>query len=334
MPRKTVRNKITSEDLSAQFNPENVKLIDRFLREKGARSSELTVKGYRSDLQIWQTYNLQNNNNKFFVDLKKIELGDFFLFCVEELKWNSARFARMKSTLSSLSNYVERALDESYPNFRNIVLKAIESLPKSPSREKTVLSDEQVESLFDYIENKLKNPQMACWLALAVSSGSRFSELLRFSVDIIDKENTAFDGLFLETTKAIKTKGRGRQGKQLIKYIVKDMFLERYEKWLPVREQIMKKNGKSHNFLFIKPNGDPAGETTARGWIEKMELFLGIPFYAHCLRHYLTSYLSRKKLPYELIKELFGWASTLMCEIYDDTTVKEKSWDGLDNLKK
>jgi site-specific recombinase XerD len=334
MPRKTVRNKITSSDLSEQFNKDNVKLIDRFLREKRARSSELTVKNYKSDLDIWQTWNLQQNENRSFVELRKIEIGDFFLFCVEELQWGSARFARMKSTLSSFSNYIERTMDEEFPNFKNIILKAVENLPKSPAREKTILSDDQVDSLFDFIENKLKNPQMACWLALAIASGSRFAELLRFTVDLIDEKNVAFDGIFLETTKSIKTKGRGKSGKMLIKYIVKDIFLPRYKKWMVIRKEIMEKNGQTHDFIFIKSNGEPAKETTVRTWIETMEEFLGVPVYPHTYRHYFTTFLSSKNIPPEFIKEVVGWSSLEMVTIYNDLTAKERSWQGLDNLKK
>jgi site-specific recombinase XerD len=332
MPRTTYRKKLTDEDLSSQFNPENVKLIERFLKEKNNRSSALTIRGYSSDLTIFQTWNLLNNSNKNFVDVRKIELADFFSFGVEEMHWGSARFSRMKSTLSSLSNFIEKFFDEEYKDFRNIVLRAVESMPKNPTREKTVLSEKQIDDLFVYLD-EINEPQIACWVALAIGSGSRFSELLRFTTDIIDINNTAFDGIFLETTKSIKTKGRGKSGKMLVKYIIKDIFYPRYEKWIVVRDEIMQRNKKEHNFVFIKSNGDPAGDATVRGWIEKMEKFLDVPVYPHLFRHWSTTYLSRKQLPYELIKELFGWSSTLMCEIYDDATVKDKKWEGLGNLK-
>jgi site-specific recombinase XerD len=332
MPRKTFKLQTTSEELIAQINPENKKLVSRFLREKNTRSSDSTIKGYESDLNIFLVWNLQYNNNKYFVDIKKLEFSEFFSFGVSEMHWSSARFGRVKSVLSSLSNFIERFMDDLYPNFKNVILKAVESMPKNTVREKTILTDEQVENLLNYFKDKDK--QLCCWLALSIASGSRFSELLRFTIDNIDENHTAFDGLFLETLKPIKSKGRTKTGKMLIKYILKDFFLPYYNSWLEERQEIINKNNKIHNFVFIKDNGDPAKESTARSWVMKIEEQLnGVPYYPHCNRHYYTTMLSKKKIPSELIQELVGWSSEGMVKLYTDTTVKDRSWDELDNLK-
>jgi site-specific recombinase XerD len=168
---------------------------------------------------------------------------------------------------------------------------------------------------------------------LAIGSGARFAELLRFTVDLIDENSTAFDGIFLETSKTIKTKGRTKAGKMLTKYIIKDLFWDHYQNWLPIREEILKKNNKDHPFVFVKNNGNPLEEGSVRGWVTKIEEFLGIPFYPHCLRHFTTTYLSKVGLPYTLIKDIFGWQDTLMCSIYDDNGAKDKEWKELGNLK-
>jgi site-specific recombinase XerD len=330
MPRKTYRKQITSGDLSLQFNEVNVKIIEKFLKEKNSRSSSLTVKNYKSDLDIFQTWNLQNNNNKGFYEIKKLEFSEFFIYAIEELQWGSARFSRMKSVLSSLSNFIEKYYDEEYPSFRNVILKAVESMPKNERREKTVLSDKQIQDLFLYLENE---PQIACWLALATSSGSRFSELLRFTTDIIDINHTAFQDIFIETLQPIRTKGRGRDGKMLVKYIIKDIFIPHYEKWLIERSNVLNKYDKNHNYVFIKNNGDPLGESGARVWVNKIEKFLNTSFYPHCLRHFFCTYLASKGLPYELIKEITGWSSVQMVEVYNDVTAKDKKWQELENFK-
>jgi integrase len=75
-------------------------------------------------------------------------------------------------------------------------------------------------------------------------------------------------------------------------------------------------------------------ESTAREWVKEIEDFLEIPFYPHCLRHFTTSYLAKIGLPYELIKEIFGWENLEMVSIYNDITAKDKSWSELGNLKK
>ena len=93
-------------------------------------------------------WNLEYNDNKPFQKIRKIEMQEFFLFCSEELKFSSNRYAQMHSSLSSLSNYIENVLDEEpeYEDFRNLV-KKIDKLPKETVRKKTILSVETVDKL-------------------------------------------------------------------------------------------------------------------------------------------------------------------------------------------
>jgi integrase len=331
MPRRTFRNKITSEELTRQINPKNLDLMKRFLKEKSTRASDKTIVVYESNLTIFFTWNLLYNENKEFVNIKKLEFADFFSFAVDELKLGSAKLNNMRSTLSSLSSFIEKFFDEEYPNFRNVILKVIESSPKETRREKTILTDEQIERLLEYLKETDK--QKACWVALAITSGARFSELLLFDTDLIDENRTAFGDIFLETTRQIKTKGRGKSGKLLYKYILRDKFLPFYREWLEEREKILKEKGKDHKSLFIKSDGDPATPSVVRGWVEEFEKYLKVPFYTHALRHYLTTLLSKKNIPHILIKEIFGWSSLEMVLIYDDSTAKDRTYKELENLK-
>jgi len=331
MARKTFKKIIVTDEKLSKVNAKNAELTERFLREKSMRSSEGTIKGYRSDLNIFFVWNLLHNENKLFPDIKKLELSDFFYWCVEELKWSTSRSSRMRSTLSSFSQFIEKFMDEEYPDFRNIVLMVVESMPKSPRREKTVLSENQIDEILTWADHK--NPQIACWIALAISSGSRFSELLRIGVDIIDEKNTVFEGLFIETSKPIKVKGRGKEGKMSKKYIIRELFLKRYQTWLQIRKEIMEKNSQNHSALFIKKNGEPAEDGTVRSWVATIERAFGIHFYPHSLRHYCTTYLSRVGLPSQLIQELIGWETAEMVNVYDDTDVKDKKWSELDLLR-
>jgi integrase len=333
LPRKTYKKQITSPELTAQFNPENVKLVNRFLKYKNTSKSDGTITGYTSDLNIFFTWNLLYNDNKLFVDLEKLELADYFGYGVEELHWSANRFSRCRSALSSLSEFIERFYDKQYPNYRNIVLKAVDLMAKSPVREKTILSEEQVDSLLNYLKNDLNRPNEACLLALGICSGARVSELLRFTTNIIDENNSAFDDLFLETLKPIKTKGFSKQGKQLVKYVIKDIFLPYYKDWLIEREKIMKKYNQEHDSIFITRDGKPATLHTIRGWIEKWEEFLGVPFYFHCLRHYTVTHMTRLGLESDFIIEIMGWSSSEMYKIYNDLTAKDRKWKGLEKLK-
>jgi site-specific recombinase XerD len=332
MPRKTFRFLITTPKLILQINKDNALLAEKFLKEKNTRCSDKSVSSYKSDLDIFFVWNLINNENKFFVDIKKIDVLDFFSYCTNDLKWGSARFNRMRSCLSSLAQFIEKFFDSEYPLYKNVILKAIDGMPKNEAREKTILSEEQISSLFDFLIEK-EEFQDACLLALAISSGARLSELLRFTIDTIDENNVVFNGLFLETTKKIKTKGRTKQGKMMNKYIVKDMFLSHYKKWLLIREEIMKKNGVEHNFIFINGNGTVAKEQNIRSWIKKWETFLQVPFYMHSLRHYIVTHLTRLGLSADFIIEIMGWTSSEMYKIYNDLSAKDREWKELINLE-
>lgn len=333
MARKTFRKVITSEEKIENINPKNKKLVERFLRYMAPRSSEGTIKVYGSNFNIFFCWNLDNNENKPFEQIKKIELQDFFIFCSEELQFSPNRYAQMHSSLSSLSNYIENQLDEieEYSNFRNLV-KKIDKLPKETVREKTILSVETVDKLMKDLE-KDGRIQEAVFIALAISSGARLSELFRITLDILDEKETAFDDLFLVTTKPIKTKGRGKNGKQLHKYIIKVLFLPWLRKWLPIREKILKDNGvEEHHCIFIKQDGTPATIATVRYWIDRWEKMTELNIYPHSFRHYFVTYLSKVGLEAELIQSIVGWSSGDMVAIYNDLRIDEREWKGLGKL--
>lgn len=343
MSRQTFKKKITSEELINKINPQSKKLVDRFLKNFETKRSATSTKVYRSNFMIFLCWNVENNDNKAFTEIKKLDFMDFFDYASTELQWSPSRYAQMWSTLNSLGTFIENILDEEYPDFRNQV-KKIEKLPKSAVRKKTILREAQVDNLLGYLSDEINNPQEACLLALAICSGARISELFRFTTHLIDENNTAYDDVFLETTDEIVTKGRGKHGTLKHKYILKNLFLKYYKPWLEERAVVMEQTEKDHDFIFIKPNGEPAEVATGRSWMEKWERYLTdleptnikheqVYFYPHCLRHYLCTYLAKRNIPQELIVELFGWASADMFNIYNDNTLKDKKWKELTALK-
>lgn len=331
MARKTYRKIITSDKLIKKINKSNMELAERFLKTKSRDLSPKSIEVYRSNLNIFFVWNLQHNNNKHFTEIKKLEFSDFFNYAAEEMDMGSARLNNMRSTLSSLSIFIEKFYDEEYPNFRNVILSIIDSAPKEQRREKTVLTDEQVEKLLEHLSKT--DSQQACWLALAVCSGARFSELLNFEVDLIDKNKTAFGDLFLETTRPIRTKGRGKGGKMLHKYILRDKFLPFFDDWIEKRAIILKENGIENNSLFIQSNGKPVTTSTVQNWTKGFEKFLGVNVYTHSFRHFFVTLLSRKNIPHHLIKAIVGWEDVGMVEVYNDQTIGEMDFPELENLK-
>lgn len=328
--RETFRKVITSPELIEQINPQNQMLVDRFLKNFATKRSPNSVVSYRSNLNIFFTYILLYQDNDFFIDLKKYQLLDFFDFCVTELKYSSARYSQMHSCLSSFSTFIEAIYDERYPNFRNLLPK-IEKLPKEVVRKKSVFTKEELDKLMNWLGEQGKINEQ-CLLAIMMASGARISELGRFTVSMIDENNTAFEGLFLETTEEMQVKGRGVNGKHIVRYLIKDLFLPYYKKWLPIREKIMKENNKNHDFIFIRSDGEPAAVPTFRSWMEKWDDVLDKHLYAHSIRHFWTTYLLGLGLEKEFVQELQDWSSDVLVNLYNDATAKDRKWKNLDKL--
>lgn len=332
IPRKTFRKIITSPEIIEQINPENKMFMKKFLKYKNAKCSDTTIISYQSDLNIYFCFNVLENENKSFVKTKKLELSDFFDYGLLDLKWSGNRYLRMRSLMNSFSDFIVDFMDEDYPDFKNIVDKAVTKVEKIPVRKKTIILPEQVYRLRDTLIKEDKF-QEAVYLMLIAGSGARISESVRIDTDLIDENHTAYEGLFLETTSDIKTKGHGKTGTMMSRFIITDVFLPIYKQWIPMREEILKKNGKEHNKMFIKENGDPITLSIIRTWITKWELVLGVNLYAHAFRHFIVSDLTRKGCSSDFIIAVMKWKSAAMYQIYNDIEDKDKKWKDIGKLK-
>lgn len=332
MSRETFKKIITSEQTSNAICKENRSLITRFLKEKDRKCSDKTIYGYTSDLEIFFTWNYLYNDDKYFPEIKKIEFSDFFTFCVSELKWGSARFGRMRSCVSGLADFIIKYYDEEFPSYRNFIKETIDAMPKVAARKKTVLKEEEVDGLLKWLISEDRH-QEACLLSLAITSGARISELEQFTTDLIDENNVAFDGVFLETTDEIRTKGFGKEGHRMTKYIIKDEFLPIYKLWINQREELLSECEEKNNFLFVTKSGKQASTQTINRWVESWEKKLGKDIYMHSFRHYFVTHLTRLGLSSDFIIEIMGWKSGDMYKIYNDLSAKDKKWKDTDILK-
>ena len=322
MARKTKMNSLTSPELISQINPDNIRLMNDFLDYlKSIKRSPGTISGYKSDLLIFFCYVLQNLGNKNFSDITKRDIISYQNWLLNENENSPARVRRLKASISSLSNYIEAILDEEpeFEGFRSIV-KKIESPVNQPVREKTVLSDEQVQSLLDYLVEH-EQYDRACAFALAVYSGRRKAEIPRFMVMDFAGDTLVCDGALYKSKNMIQTKGRGG-GKYLYCYTLAGKFKPYLDLWLAYREQ----NGINSKWLF--PNATNPEEYIKVGsmnsWAKSFSKILGIDFYWHSCRHYFTTYLAKAGLPDGAIQTLVGWDSAEMINVYKDFTPDEE----------
>lgn len=318
MGRVTVYNAITSKEKIEQINPKNRTLMRDFLDYLvSVDRSPGTIKAYESDLLIFFVWNIDNNDNKYYIDLTKREVAKFQKHALTEWNWSSNRLSRVKATLSSLGNYVENVLDDEIENYRSIIRK-VESPIKQPIREKTIITDKEVDDILHRLVEDEKY-QAACAFALAAFSGARKAELLRFKISYFDDENIMSDAALYRTPEPIQTKGRGSQGKMLIKYTLLD-FKQYFDLWMQERQE---RGLTDNDYLFVRSNGKTLSISGLDSYAETISKYLGRPFYFHSLRHQLCTRLFKAGLPSDVIQEYFGWSSAQMLNIYNDAEASE-----------
>lgn len=321
MSRKTKMNSITSPELIAQINPENTRLKNDFLEYlKSVQRSPGTIAGYSNDLDIFFVWVLKNARNKFFVDISKRDLVAYQNWLINENQNSPSRVRRLKAAISSLSNFVEAILDDEpeFRGFRSIVRK-IENPALQPVREKTVWEDDELEELLDKLIEK-QEYEKACYLALAMYSGRRKSELCRFKVSDFNDDKLVCGGALYKSS-PIKTKGRGG-GKYIPCYTLAKKFNPYFKMWMSERDRL----GVESEWLF-PARDNPAehiGTSTVNSWAETFTRISGKDFYAHSIRHYFTTSLARAGIPDGVIQSIVAWESSDMVRLYTDIDADEQ----------
>lgn len=322
--RSTVYNQITSSEKLEQVNSENKELGEDWLEylESIDRSPQSII-AYRNDLNIFWVWNLQYNKNKFFADLTKREVAKFQNYALNTWGWSPSRIRRVKSCLSSLSNYIENVLDdeEEFENYRGIIRK-IENPVKEVVREKTILSDDQVDFLLQELINR-KEYEKACAVAIAAYSGMRKGELLQMKVEFFNDDHFVYDSMW--KTNKVRAKGFGKLGHQLNKFIL--YGAKPYiDLWLNEREE----KGIKSEWMFVSSYRDENNNKCYRQrknlseWTYEFSEILNEDFYFHSLRHFTCTKLHRLNLPSHVIQEFFGWQSAEMLKVYNDLTAEDE----------
>lgn len=318
MPRKTVRKSLTSPEKLAIVNPENMRLKEDFLEYlKSLRRSSGTIAGYDNDLNIIFTYIMDRLGNKDFRKLTKRDIISIQNWLVSNGN-SPARIRRIKSAISSLSNYCENILSDDDPDYEGYraVVRRIENPPLQPVREKTVWGDSELENLLCVLLQKGKY-EMACFVSLGMYGGRRKSELCRFRVSDFDDSRLVCDGALYKSN-PILTKG----GKMLECYTLAHKFKPYLDLWMDYRSD----HGIESEWLF-PDRTDPSSHlqvSTVNSWANTLSVITGRDFYFHALRHFYCTALIRAGIPDSVIVDIVGWSSSEMLKIYDDSPKDDK----------
>lgn len=320
MGRSTVYHTLVTEEDLKNVKQENTDLAKEWIEYlKSVDRSPETIYQYQNDLKIFFVWNLKHNANRIFTDIKKREFVKFQNMCINEWGWSSSRTRRVKSTLSSFSDYIENFWDDEFPNFRNVISK-IPSPVKNLVRDKTVFTPDEVEHILDCLIKDEKYPQMAAF-ALAAYSGRRKAELIQFKMSYFTDENV-ISGSLWKSPEKIRTKGRGKEGKQLNVYTVKKGF----EPYLNIWKDYRERNNIDTDWYLYDPAdpSQPASISLMDSYGNVIQRYTEKPFYFHALRHYACSELMRAGLPATVVKSIFGWSDLSLVDLYYDRDTDEE----------
>ncbi|WP_051638700.1 tyrosine-type recombinase/integrase [Butyrivibrio sp. NC2002] len=317
MNRTKTNHKIVESAVSSKFNRKNKMFLKGFIEYLySIDRSERTIKGYKNDIEIFFTWNYICNRNKSFTRLRKMEIAAFQNYALTKWQWSPNRIARVKSVLSSLSNYIENILDDEIKDYHPVVNK-IPSPPIQNVLEPTVISDKEIDETLDKLVADHKY-QAACMFALAAFSGSRRAELLQFKVNWFSSDNIIPGTSLYVTPEKIRTKGKGKLGKPIYKFTLQE-FKKYYDLWMAERER----RNINCEYLFVGRNGTKATDSQIQSCSNTISRYVNKPFYFHCLRHQLCSRLKRRGVPADVIQLYFGWESVKMVEVYNDCNAAE-----------
>lgn len=321
MARKTKVNFIAHPEILDMCHIQNKFLFDSFLDYlKSTDKANTTIEQYRNDLKIFFCWNYTDNNNKPFIEITKRDYTRFQGKALTDWEWSPKRIRRVKACISSLSNYIENILDEEeeFKNFRSVI-KKIESPVNVPVREKTIYTPEELQSVLDMLVSD-KKYEIACALALAMYSGRRKSELSRFKVSYFDEKNVLFGTLY-RTPEKVVTKGRGSKGKLLTLYVLKKEFDPYLKLWLEERERL----GITSEWLFPKEtnHNEHIDRYGLDRWARLLTKLSNKDFYWHSMRHFATTQFCKSNIPNHVIKQIIGWDSVEMVDLYNDTALDD-----------
>jgi site-specific recombinase XerD len=313
-------NNITSVDLLSKVNPRNRQLLNDFIDYlHSVQRSEATIDGYKNDIEIAWVWCLQYNENAFYCDWTKRQLVRYQNWLLNDNGNSPARIRRLKASLSSLGNFIESVLDDEFPNFRNIINK-IESPVNQPVRIKTIFTDEQINELLNKLVEKQKYDK-ACALALALYSGRRKAEIVRFKVSDFSEERLVCNGALYKSA-PIKTKGRGKAGKPMECFCLAKKFRPYLDLWLNYRKQV----GINSEWLFpdLSDTSKQMSISKMTSWARSFTKTLGVDFYWHAMRHMTVTNFKRAGIPDTVIQQYIGWADISMVPVYSDMQADEQ----------
>lgn len=262
--------------------------------------SQETTRGYENDLTLFSKFlEKKYNCSPYLEEVTATDIEDYLLWLKEERDYAPASRSRNLYTLRSFFAYAYKK--ELIP--RNITL-SVENI-KVQRKERTFLSEEEVEQLVGVIEHDL----IRLVIQVLYLTGLRISECLNLTQSTVDLERMVIHVVA----------GKGN----------KDRLIPISNKLLPLLQhytEYERPNTESDLFFCTKKTGKLSDVYVNRiladavkklGWKKKVT--------AHILRHSFASQLVKKDVNLVQIQKLLGHSSLAVTSIYTHSNLDQLS---------
>lgn len=279
MASGNIYNKIYTPEKWEAVNKYNKDLMSDYLTElRAQKKKDGTIKQYKNDLRIMFIYILDELDNKPIYKLKKKNFRNYMLW-LQDRDMSNARINRLMSALRSMLEFASN--EEDYEDEIEInYASKVKGLTKEGVREIYFLSDEKIETMYNYLV-KNKEYQKACYLAMLYDTAARRNEIHQIQKEGLLEKNF--------TNKVV-----GKRGK-VFTLIYFDRSKEAIAAWLKHRGE---DNIESLWVVGKDENKRPASYVTLYNWVQDFvdlheQLFNErVPFNAHSFRHSALESLS------------------------------------------
>lgn len=274
--------------------------------------ADKTIESYVNDVKGFQTYLQEKLNDvpvlsRFsFVRYKKhLMKGDYAVSTINK-KVNSLKvyndFLRTKGVLS-----------ESFIQLKRDRIK----IAAGSGDNVDALSDEQVEQLLFYVENRSKvSARNKLIVYLLLYTGVRVSELVSIKIADID---------FLTSQLAVIGKGGKRREiglRQDVLQLVRDYM----------KEERSGSNFSHSDYLLVSQRAEKMHRDAVRDWLAKISKELGFKLHPHLFRHTFCTRLLKKGVDLTTVSKLAGHSTVNMTARFYIQTTKQEKMDAVNLL--
>lgn len=287
MPKRSKRIVMHDSAKLARINPETKELMKKYERDMSIRNlSPGSVYQYKTNLNQWFIYILDNQDNRSILNLTEDDIEEFLFFCKQE--GNNENHMRVRtSVISSFYKFLRKK--------KLIIENPCEfiSRPRGGARivTQTFLTSEQVELMRKKLI-ELRNTQIRLYALFSLSTMARVNAVASVRWDQIDLENRVVHGVLEKEGKVVDL---------FFSEEVRDIMID-------LKEERRLKSINDHGWLFIGRRVDediPIDTGTLNSWCKLIGKMIGIStLHPHDWRHTGATLLRNAGMPLEDISIL------------------------------